>query len=333
MTTLIHQRVDAAQRNQHPGLIARLPSGWAIMGDAQFLRGYCLLLPDPVVPTLNHLSPCAREIYLADMARLGDAVLAVCKPLRINYEILGNLEPSLHAHIIPRYADEPEHLRTKPIWLYPDTVWTDPAHAFNPVAHGALRESIREALLTAPSSPNNAAEPPLWRHAASFAARAHAGQLRKDNATPYFAHPCRVTLTVRDIFNCDDPICLAAALLHDTIEDTPADYDDILEHFGPIVADCVAALTKDMRLPEHAREPAYDKQLAAADWRAALIKLADVLDNTADAAHRTDSPDPAKLLDKARRAIAVARPHAPHHPPIARAIAILDARLSPPIPR
>ena len=52
------------------------------------------------------------------MARLGDAVLEETAAERINYEILGNVEPALHAHIIPRHASEDPALRTKPVWLH-----------------------------------------------------------------------------------------------------------------------------------------------------------------------------------------------------------------------
>jgi len=95
-----------------------MASGWAVLGDVQFLPGYSLLLPDPVVPHLNALSGAQRTQFLEDMTRLGDAVLAVTGAVRINYEMLGNLEPALHAHVFPRYTDEPEDLRTKPVWFY-----------------------------------------------------------------------------------------------------------------------------------------------------------------------------------------------------------------------
>jgi diadenosine tetraphosphate (Ap4A) HIT family hydrolase len=85
-----------------------MPSGWAVIGDVQVLPGYCLLLPDPVVPSLNDLSAAERVSYLHDMVRLGDAMLKVTGASRINYEILGNSEPELHAHLFPRYANEPE---------------------------------------------------------------------------------------------------------------------------------------------------------------------------------------------------------------------------------
>jgi guanosine-3',5'-bis(diphosphate) 3'-pyrophosphohydrolase len=140
----------------------------------------------------------------------------------------------------------------------------------------------------------------LWQQAAAFAARQHQGQLRKDGQTPYFAHPVRVALTVRHVFNVDDETALAAALLHDLIEDTTTDYDDLLEQFGKEVADAVAALTKDARLEHDQREAAYDHQLAQASWQARLVKLADVYDNFCDA--RNDQ-ERQKFAVKAERAI------------------------------
>lgn len=121
--------------------------------------------------------------------------------------------------------------------------------------------------------------------AAAFAARAHQHQKRKDGQTPYVSHVFRVCLVVRHVFGFDDPRMLAAALLHDTIEDTATDCDDIITRFGPEVAKWVAALTKDMRLPHDDREDAYAKGLAAADWQVKVLKLADIYDNLGDSKH------------------------------------------------
>jgi diadenosine tetraphosphate (Ap4A) HIT family hydrolase len=118
MPTAIHRQVEAARRGELERVIARLLSGWAVLGDPQITRGYCLLLPDPVVADLNTLEGRARGQFLADMAALGDAVLAVTGAERINYEILGNVEPALHAHVIPRHASEDPELRRKAVWLH-----------------------------------------------------------------------------------------------------------------------------------------------------------------------------------------------------------------------
>lgn len=142
MPTAIHRHVDAARTGELARVVCRMSSGWAVLGDPQITHGYCLLLPDPVVPDLNALTGAARRQFLDDMARLGDTVLAVTGAERINYEILGNVEPALHAHVIPRFASEDPGLRTKPVWLHDWAV----APAFDAAIHAALRERIMAAL-------------------------------------------------------------------------------------------------------------------------------------------------------------------------------------------
>lgn len=140
--TAIHRQVAAARAGQEPRLAARLFSGWVLFGERQFVRGYVLLLPDPVVPSLNALGAKERAQFLHDMGRLGDALLKVTGAVRINYAILGNVEPALHAHVIPRYSDEPEAQRTAHPWAYD---W-DAAPAFDRAAFASLAESLRAEL-------------------------------------------------------------------------------------------------------------------------------------------------------------------------------------------
>jgi guanosine-3',5'-bis(diphosphate) 3'-pyrophosphohydrolase len=123
--------------------------------------------------------------------------------------------------------------------------------------------------------------------AASFAAYAHRHQLRKDGRTPYVAHCFRVAFVVRQVFGVDDPQVIATALLHDVIEDTPHDRDEIVELVGEPVASWVAALTKDMRLPDVEREKVYWSALVASPWQVVVAKLGDVYDNLQDSPSMT----------------------------------------------
>ena len=141
--TAIHRRVTALREGRDPTVVARLDSGWAVLGERQFLRGYALLLPDPVVPTLNDLAPAARTMFLDDMARLGDALLAVTGALRINYAMFGNLEPALHAHVVPRYREESPPLDVAHPWAYD---WST-APPFDPLRDSQLVIDLRAALL------------------------------------------------------------------------------------------------------------------------------------------------------------------------------------------
>ena len=142
MSTLIYRRVEAARQGSNPTVICRVRSGWVVLGDVQFLPGYSLLLPDPVVGDLNALTMIQRSQFLQDMTILGDALLAVTGASRINYEILGNSEAALHAHVFPRYATEPEEKRQKPAWFYD---WKS-AVAFDAERDGQLMREIAEAI-------------------------------------------------------------------------------------------------------------------------------------------------------------------------------------------
>ena len=150
----------------------------------------------------------------------------------------------------------------------------------------------------------------LWREAASFAARAHAGQDRKDGVTPYAAHPTRVAMNVAVVFGCNDPATLAIAFLHDTIEDCSTDYEDLADAFGDEVTKGVAALTKDAALPEAERERHAEARLRAGGWRPILVKLGDVLDNRADMTARKGDARLTRLIARKDWAVAAARDEA-----------------------
>jgi len=141
-------RIGAAQRGENPMVIAAMRSGFAVIGDTQFLPGYCVLLASPRVASLEDLSPADRTVFLEDMGLLGQAVNAACAPRRINYSIYGNTDAFLHAHVFPRYAWEPAERIPGPVWLYPRENWSDPARAYDETRDGALRARIAEALAT-----------------------------------------------------------------------------------------------------------------------------------------------------------------------------------------
>lgn len=147
MSNLIEQRVALARRGENPYVIAQMPSGWLVIGDVQPLAGYCVLLADPVVESINALDAAARARYSLDTIRAGDALLAVTGAYRINYETLGNSEPALHTHIIPRFMSEPEALRRGPAFSGYD--WAG-ARKFDAAADGKLVEALRRWLAAHP---------------------------------------------------------------------------------------------------------------------------------------------------------------------------------------
>jgi diadenosine tetraphosphate (Ap4A) HIT family hydrolase len=99
--------------------VAELPRSWLILGDAQFYRGYTVLLAKRHINEI-HLMPRGEAHELFDeLLAVSKALTAVVRPHKLNYECLGNQEPHVHWHIFPRSADDP--MRLAPVWLRPES--------------------------------------------------------------------------------------------------------------------------------------------------------------------------------------------------------------------
>lgn len=125
----------------------------------------------------------------------------------------------------------------------------------------------------------------LLLDAAHFAAVRHRTQRRKGaDASPYINHPLEVAALLAEC-GVDDAAVLAAALLHDTVEDTETTPDELAARFGARIAGLVAEVTDDKRLPKAERKRlqiVHAPQLSAG---ARLVKLADKICNVRDVTH------------------------------------------------
>lgn len=141
-----NDRIGSALKGENPTVIAKMKSGFAVIGDPQFLPGYCVLLGYPKVTSLNDLNIAQRKDFLIDMSLIGDAIDHVCNPIRVNYDILGNTDNFLHAHVFPRYEWEEEERRKYPVWLYPKENWTIDKYQFNEENYGELKTQLSMKL-------------------------------------------------------------------------------------------------------------------------------------------------------------------------------------------
>ena len=139
----IRERIEAARRGENPSVVCRLEAGWVIVFDDQPVEGYCLIMSDPIVKTLNDLDEPRRLIYLRDMARVGDAILKATGAARINYETWCNKDQSLHTHLVPSYETEPEDKKYLPVCKGYDGVST---RKFDPEKDAGLVARLRENL-------------------------------------------------------------------------------------------------------------------------------------------------------------------------------------------
>ena len=119
--------------------------------------------------------------------------------------------------------------------------------------------------------------------ASAFAAHKHRDQRRKGaDASPYINHPIAVANVLANEAYVTDPVILAAALLHDTIEDTDTTADELTAEFGPGIAEIVLEVTDDKSLPKQERKRLQIEHAAALSEKAKLVKLADKICNLRD---------------------------------------------------
>jgi guanosine-3',5'-bis(diphosphate) 3'-pyrophosphohydrolase len=124
---------------------------------------------------------------------------------------------------------------------------------------------------------------PVIIRATAFAAAKHRRQRRKDaEASPYINHPIALADLLVNEAAVDDAIVLAAALLHDTIEDTATTAQELEATFGPETAGIVVEVTDDKNLPKADRKRAQIEHAPALSRAAKLVKLADKICNLRD---------------------------------------------------
>jgi len=109
----ICKRIEKIKKGNNSYFVKELKSGYVVMADYQFYKGYTLFLSKSHARELHELKD--REIFLNEMAIVSEAVYKVFKPNKLNYELLGNTDFHLHWHIIPRYLDDPNP--KLPIWV------------------------------------------------------------------------------------------------------------------------------------------------------------------------------------------------------------------------
>ncbi|MET8183122.1 HIT domain-containing protein [Streptomyces sp. NPDC005336] len=149
VTHWTEDRIGAAERGENPTVLARMRTGWAVIGDTQYLPGYSLLLYAGEANHLTDLPRDERAQFLLDLSLLGEAVGSACAKRdarfrRLNYEVLGNSWEHLHGHIHPRYGWEPDQFLHGPVWRYGDQRLA-PEDRLGP-KHDALRQDITRAL-------------------------------------------------------------------------------------------------------------------------------------------------------------------------------------------
>ncbi len=116
-----------------------------------------------------------------------------------------------------------------------------------------------------------------------FAAKKHRDQRRKDHAaSPYINHPISLVSILVNEAGISDENVIAAAVLHDTIEDTDTTPEEIERHFGPKIRSIVEEVTDNRSLPRAERKALQIQHAPHLSKEAAMVKLADKIANLRD---------------------------------------------------
>lgn len=128
--------IDRIRAGSFDDFVAELPNSYVMLGDAQFYRGYCVMLAKRHATEMFLLPAGEARAIFDEMRLVAEAIAALTNPWKMNYACLGNVEPHVHWHIIPRYADD--QLRREPIWVRPEAE-----------RHGEMSDRERRELVAA----------------------------------------------------------------------------------------------------------------------------------------------------------------------------------------
>ena len=119
--------------------VTELEHSFVLLNRDQFFPGYTLLFTKQHVTELFHLDRAVRSGLMEEVSRVAEALFTLFQPDKINYELLGNMVPHIHWHLVPRRSDEP---------LWPRPIWSEPHNELlaSPEEYRERIRLIRQAL-------------------------------------------------------------------------------------------------------------------------------------------------------------------------------------------
>jgi diadenosine tetraphosphate (Ap4A) HIT family hydrolase len=114
------ERIKLIKEKKNPYLVKEMETGYVILEDYQFYKGYTIFSCKEHKKELHELNPDFRKKFLEEMSEVAEAVYKTFKPKKINYELLGNTVSHMHWHLIPRYKNDLNPKR--PIWVVDEKI-------------------------------------------------------------------------------------------------------------------------------------------------------------------------------------------------------------------
>ena len=114
MSCLICERIEMIKQSINPYFVSELETGYVVIGDHQYFKGYTLFLLKEHITELHFIPKEMRTKHLEELSIVYEAVFNAFMPDKMNAELLGNGDPHMHWHIYPRFKTDPLHKR--PVW-------------------------------------------------------------------------------------------------------------------------------------------------------------------------------------------------------------------------
>lgn len=115
---LICDRINMIKRGENPYFVAELDTGYVVIADYQYFKGYTIFLCKKDVRELHELHHDFKMKFLEELSIVSEAVYHSYKPIKLNIELLGNTDSHVHWHIVPRHGTDP--FPHGPAWLTDD---------------------------------------------------------------------------------------------------------------------------------------------------------------------------------------------------------------------
>ncbi len=119
--------------------VAELERCFVILNRDQFFSGYCFVVAKDHVTELFHLEKEVRATIMEEVNAVAAAVAGAFRPDKVNYELLGNMVPHMHWHVVPRFRNDP---------LWPRPIWSEPHEEviLSPLEYAQRVQVIRDSL-------------------------------------------------------------------------------------------------------------------------------------------------------------------------------------------
>lgn len=142
---LICKRIALIKKKKNPYFVIELETGYVVIGDYQFYKGYSLFLCKKHTDELHKLPKKFRMKFLEEMSLLGEAIYKAFSPEKLNYEALGNTDPHLHWHIFPRYENDQDKKRVT--WVIDKSIRYSKKYKPTKIELGKLKNKLLSEII------------------------------------------------------------------------------------------------------------------------------------------------------------------------------------------